>query len=122
MAIQTRQEIYFTNNTPELQVAVLDKVKQITEDNIKLENAMGFQRAFGHLDFDGEWGFIRSEVEDVVKLSESFPEEVFTFIRFENRTIATELEDLTGRYYKCEIQNGELLAEYKPARISWVQQ
>ena len=100
---------------------MLEKVKQITEDNIKLENSIGFQRAFGHIDFDGEWGFIRSEVEDVVKLSESFPEETFSFIRFENRTIATELEDLKGRYYKCDVKNGELLAEYTPARITWVQ-
>lgn len=121
MPIQTRQEIYFTNNEPEMQIAVLDRIKQITEDNVKLENAIGFQRAFGHIDFDGEWGFIRGEVEDVLKLSESFPEETFTFIRFENRTIATELEDLTGRYYKCDIKNGELLAEYKPERIKWVQ-
>lgn len=119
MPIQTRQEIYFTNNEPELQKAVLEQIKTITADNIKLENAIGFQRAFGHIDFDGEWGFIRSEVEDVLKLSESFPDEIFTFIRFENRTIATELEDLTGRYYKCDIKNGELLAEYKPNRITW---
>ena len=121
MSIQTRQEIYFTNNTPELQVAVLEQVKKLTEDNIKLENAIGFQRAFGHLDFDGEWGFVRSEVEDVLLLSENFPEETFTFIRFENRTIATELEDLTGRYYKCDVKDGVLLKEYKPARISWVE-
>lgn len=119
MPIQTRQEIYFTNNTPDFQIAVLEKIKNITQDNIKLENAIGFQRAFGHIDFDGEWGFIRSEVEDIVKLSESFPEETFTFIRFENRTIATELEDLTGRYYKCDIKDGELIAEYKPNRITW---
>lgn len=119
MPIQTRQEIYFTNNTPEFQIAVLEKIKNITQDNIKLENAIGFQRAFGHIDFDGEWGFVRSEVEDIVKLSESFPEETFTFIRFENRTIATELEDLTGRYYKCDIKDGELIAEYKPNRITW---
>lgn len=116
-----RQEIYFTNNTPETQIAVLEKIKAITEDNIKLENAMGFQRAFGHLDFDGEWGFVRSEVEDVVKLSESFPEETFTLVRFENRTIATEIEDLSGKYYKCDIKNGELLAEYKPNRVTWTQ-
>lgn len=118
-----RQEIYFTDNTPENQVKVLEQIKKIAEDNVTIDPTknMGFERAFGHISLDGEWGIVRGDVEDVTLLSENFPEMTFTLIRYQDRTIATDIEDLSGKFYKCDVKNGSLLAEYQPARVSWVQ-
>lgn len=119
-----RQEIYFTDNTPEKQVKVLEAVKAIAADNVVIDPSknMGFERAFGHISLDGEWGMVRGDVEDVQLLSEKFPEDTFTLIRYQDRTIATDIEDLSGKFYKCDVKNGSILAEYQPARVSWVQQ
>lgn len=116
-----RQEIYFTDNTPENQQKVLDAIKSIAEDNVVIDSGknMGFERAFGHISLDGEWGIIRSDVEDVIMLSEAFPEFEFTLIRYQDRTIATDIEDLSGKFYKCDIKNGALVAEYQPERVVW---
>jgi hypothetical protein len=121
-----RQELHFTENTVETQNEVLAALQAIAEDNSKRvddkgNETIGFQRSFGYISFEGQWGLVRGDEDDVLALSEKFPTLKFTLIRDFQREVTTTIEDLAGRYSRLDIQNGSLIGVFQPANITWVQ-
>lgn len=121
-----RQELHFTNNTPELQKQILADLVAIAEGNFKAEDekgnqTQGFTRSFGYIAFEGSWGLVRGDEIDVVTLSEKYPDETFSLLRDFQRQVTTSVEDLSGHFSKIDIKNGNIIAVYQPANITWVQ-
>lgn len=123
-----RQEIYVTTNASEavdneaLKV-LIEELKSVSEGNVTLSqehNHMGFQLAYGHIEFDGVWGLVQSDVDDLLEVSRNHPEYEFSLVRYMDRTVASTIETLEGRYFKCDISGGRITAEYKPAPVRWV--
>jgi hypothetical protein len=120
-----RQELHFTNNSPEFQKEVLAELITIAEGNFKAEEngepTQGFTRSFGYIAFEGSWGLVRGDETDVLALSEKHPEETFSLFRDFQRQVTTSIEDLSGHFSKIDIKNGNIVAVYQPANITWVQ-
>ena len=121
-----RQEVRFTDNSVETQNEVLAALQEIAADNSKLvdekgNQTIGFQLSFGYISFDGQWGLVRGDEDDVLALSEKFPALTFTLIRDFQREVTTTIEDLAGRYSRIDIKDGSILGVFQPANITWVQ-
>jgi hypothetical protein len=121
-----RQELHFTDNSVETQNEVLSALKAIAEDNSKRidekgNETIGFQRSFGYISFEGQWGLSRGDEDDVIALSEKFPTLTFTLIRDFQREVTTTIEDLAGRYSRLDIKDGSLVGVFQPSNITWVQ-
>lgn len=105
--------------------SVLDAISNQAKDNSKNELAgqqtFGFQRSFGKIEFEGEWGLVREDNDDIIEVSKLFPDYDFHLVKFWENTTASSVEDLSSNYVKLIFGSGTIKSVLRPAPIVWVE-
>lgn len=108
---------------PELLKQAVDDFSLATEGNSKKElngqPTFGFQVQWGKVAFEGEWGLIQEDLDDIRAVSKRNPLHELHIVKEWSNAAGSEIEDISSRYVKFIVKDGELVALLRPKNIEW---